>query len=67
MEFIGSDFEEQKRMHDGDVYRIISGNLNNYDFVREQANIFLKGEIHSGDGIINVKWSYNTKLGTNLN
>ncbi|WP_026907771.1 hypothetical protein [Paucisalibacillus globulus] len=65
-EFIGGDFWEQREMHGDDVYRIVSGNLHDYDLAREGANAFLKGEIHSGDGRISLTWSYNLILGTNL-
>ncbi|WP_202079503.1 hypothetical protein [Caldalkalibacillus salinus] len=64
--FIGSTYEEQRNMHNDHVYRSASGNLSNWDFDREGANTNLLGEIHSGDGYINLRWSFQTTVVSNL-
>ncbi|WP_121641070.1 hypothetical protein [Virgibacillus sp. Bac330] len=65
-EFVGKDFEAQKKVHHGKVYRVVSGNLKDYDIRNEEAYVNLKGDIHSGDGSIRVTWAYKTDLGSNL-
>ncbi|MEF2291159.1 hypothetical protein [Virgibacillus dokdonensis] len=65
-EFVGKDFEAQKKVHHGKVYRVVSGNLKDYDIRNEEAYVNLKGDIHSGDGSIRVTGAYKTDLGSNL-
>ncbi|WP_042220987.1 hypothetical protein [Oceanobacillus manasiensis] len=65
-EFVGKDFESQKEVHHGKVYRVVSGSLRDYDIRNEEAYVNLKGDIHSGDGSISLTWTYRTDLGTNL-
>jgi len=64
--FIGSTYEEQIQMHNGKVYRSVSGNLNQWNLSKEESHTNLLGEIHSGDGYISLRWSFKTTVATNL-
>lgn len=64
--FIGNNFEEQKNIHNGKVYRSISGTLNEWDFKKEGANTNLLGEIHIGSDIHSLGWGIKTTVGSNL-
>lgn len=64
--FIGSTYEEQIQMHNGKVYRSVSGNLNQWNLSKEESHTNLLGEIHSGDGYISLRWGFKTTVATNL-
>lgn len=64
--FIGNNFEEQKNIHDGKVYRSISGTLHKWDFNKEGANTNLLGEIHIGSDTISLSWGIKTTVASNL-
>jgi hypothetical protein len=64
--FIGSNYEVQKEMHGGKVYRSVSGALTQWDLRIEGANTNFVGEINSGDEYVSLMWGYETTVGSNL-
>lgn len=64
--FIGSNYDDQVRMHNGNVYRSVSGNLGQWEMSREGAHVNFTGDINAGERSISLRWSYRGNIASNL-